>query len=34
MRYKFKVSEDGKTIVEKEEMSFKKLMKSLLNINP
>jgi len=34
MRYKFKVSEDGKERVEKEEMSFKKLMKSLLNINP
>ena len=34
MRYKFKVSEDGKERIEKEAMSFKKLMKSLLNINP
>ena len=29
MRYKFNVSEDGKTMVEKEAMSFKKLKKSL-----
>ena len=34
MRYTFKVSEDGKERVEKEAMSFKKLKKSLLNINP
>ena len=34
MRYKFKVSEDGKTRVEKEAMSFKKLMKSLFITNP
>ena len=34
MRYKFKVSEDGKTMVEKEAMSFKKLKKSLFITNP
>ena len=34
MRYKFKVSEDRKTRVEKEAMSFKKLMKSLFITNP
>ena len=34
MRYKFKVSEEGKERVEKEAMSFKKLKKSLLNANP
>ena len=34
MRYKFKVSEDGKERVEKEAMSFKKLMKSLFITNP
>ena len=31
MRYKFKVTEDGKPEVEKEAMSFKKLLKSLVN---
>ena len=34
MRYKFIVSEDGKTMVEKEAMSFKKLKKSLFITNP
>ena len=34
MRYKFKISEDYKPTVEKEAMSFKKLMKSLLTTNP
>ena len=34
MRYKFKVTEDGKEEVEKEEMSFKKLLKSLVIPNP
>ena len=34
MRYKFKISEDDKPTVEKEAMSFKKLMKSLLAPNP
>ena len=34
MRYKFKVTEDGKEEVEKEAMSFKKLLKSLVNPNP
>ena len=34
MRYKFKISEEGKEAVEKEAMSFKKLKKSLLNMNP
>jgi|TARA_R100001594_G_scaffold34008_2_gene62819 hypothetical protein len=30
MRYKFKVTEDGKPEEEKEAMSFKKLLKSLV----
>ena len=30
MRYKFKVTEDGKEGIEKEAMSFKKLLKSLV----
>ena len=34
MRYKFKVSEDGKEEIEKEAMSFKKLLKSLTTPNP
>ena len=34
MRYKFKVTEDGKEEVEKEAMSFKKLLKSLVTPNP
>ena len=34
MRYKFKVTEDGKPEEEKEAMSFKKLLKSLVNPNP
>ena len=34
MRYKFKVTEDGKPEVEKEAMSFKKLLKSLVIPNP
>ena len=34
MRYKFKVTEDGKPEEEKEEMSFKKLLKSLVIPNP
>jgi len=39
MRYKFKVTEDGKPeeeweMVDKESMSFKKLLKSLVTLNP
>jgi len=34
VRYKFKVTEDGKPEVEKEAMSFKKLLKSLVTPNP
>ena len=34
MRYKFKVTEDGKPEEEKESMSFKKLLKSLVTPNP
>ncbi len=34
MRYKFKVTEDGKEGIEKEAMSFKKLLKSLVTPNP
>jgi hypothetical protein len=34
MRYKFKVTEDGKEEIEKEEMSFKKVLKSLVTSNP
>ena len=34
MRYKFKVNEEGKPEVEKEAMSFKKLLKSLITPNP
>ena len=34
MRYKFKVTEDGKEEIEKEAMSFKKVLKSLVTPNP
>ena len=34
MKYKFKVTEDGKEGIEKEAMSFKKLFKSLVTPNP
>ena len=34
MKYKFKVTEDGKPEEEKESMSFKKLLKSLVTPNP
>ena len=34
MRYKFKVTEDGKEGKEKEAMSFKKVLKSLVTPNP
>ena len=34
MKYKFKVTEDGKPTEEKESMSYKKLLKSLVNPNP
>ena len=34
MKYKFKVTEDGKEEIEKEAMSFKKLFKSLVTPNP
>ena len=34
MRYKFKIVEDGKSEEEKEAMSFKKLLKSLVIPNP
>ena len=34
MRYKFKVYEEGKEVEDKEAMSFKKLLKSLVTPNP
>ena len=34
MRYKFKVYQEGKEIEDKEAMSFKKLLKSLVTPNP
>ena len=34
MRYKFKVTEDAKEEIEKEAMSFKKVLKSLVPPNP
>ena len=34
MRYKFKVAEDCKEEIEKEAMSFKKILKSLVIPNP
>ena len=34
MKYKFKVTEDGKPEEEKESISFKKLLKSLVTSSP
>tara|TARA_R100001530_G_scaffold38783_1_gene29974 strand:+ start:61 stop:243 length:183 start_codon:yes stop_codon:yes gene_type:complete len=34
MKYKFEVTEDGKPMEEKEAMSFKRLLKSLVTPNP
>jgi len=34
MRYKFKVYEEGKEIKDKEAMSYKKVLKSLITGNP
>jgi hypothetical protein len=34
MKYKFTVTEEGKEPEEKESMSFKKILKSLVNTNP
>ena len=34
MKYKFKVTEDGKPEEEKESMSYKKLLKSLVTSDP
>ena len=34
MRYRFKVTEDGKEEIEKEAMSFKRVLKSLVTPNP
>jgi len=34
MKYKFKITEDGKPEEEKEGMSFKKILKSLVSTNP
>ena len=34
MKYKFKVTEDGKPEEEKDSMSFKRLLKSLVTPNP
>jgi len=34
MKYKFKITEDGKPEEEKDGMSFKKVLKSLVNTNP
>ena len=34
MKYKFTVIEEGKEPEEKESMSFKKLLKSIVNTNP
>ena len=34
MKYKFKVREEGKEDEEKEAMSYKKLLKSLVTLNP
>ena len=34
MKYTFKVTEDGKPTEEKESMSYKKLLKSLVTPNP
>ena len=34
MKYKFKITEEGKPEEEKERMSFKKILKSLVSTNP
>ncbi len=34
MKYKFKITEEGKPEEEKEGMSFKKVLKSLVSTNP
>ena len=34
MKYKFKIQEGDKEIEEKEGMSYKKILKSLVNLNP
>ena len=34
MRYKFKIQEEDKEIEEKEGMSYKKILKSLVTSNP
>ena len=34
MKYKFKIQEENKEIEEKEGMSFKKILKSLVTPNP
>ena len=34
MKYKFKITEEGKPAEEKEAMSFKKILKSLVSTNP
>ena len=34
MKYKFKITEEGKPEEEKEGMSFKKILKSLVTPNP
>ena len=34
MKYKFKIQEDGKEVEEKEGMSYKKILKSLVTPNP
>ena len=34
MEYKFKITEEGKPEEEKEGMSFKKILKSLVSTNP
>ena len=34
MKYKFKIQEENKEIEEKEGMSFKKVLKSLITPNP
>ena len=34
MKYKFKIQEEDKEIEEKEGMSYKKILKSLVTLNP
>ena len=34
MKYKFKIREEGKEDEEKEDMSFKRILKSLVELNP